>query len=618
MYFRYIFLIILVGLFSLSSVQAQTYKVGLRAYNGIEKGVEQWWPTIDYLNQTIEDHNFELIPIVDLKELNEAAANGEFDFVLTNPSSYVEIEVKYGASRILTMLNKGQDRDGYDKFGSVLFSLSSNEEIKSERDFKGKRIIAVSERAFGGWRVAQKEMLDVGVDPYKTFSTIAYADGIQEDVVYAVLNEQADVGVVRTDMLERMADDGKIDLNDFRILMPKTSKGFHYHHSTFLYPEWTFSRLPSTPLSVAKEVAITLLEMPSDNVAAIQGKYLGWTVPKDYGSVHDLLKMLKIEPYERYGEISLKQAIITYKNWLLAALGLFALLMFFTMYIIKTNRTLEKTRLQLVNAHDQLEEKVKERTSELEDEIERRNRVEEKLIYSRNEAERANQAKSEIISAMSHELRTPLSAIVGYTQLVQHGPGSGKLDKQQSEYLEEVADAGEHLTNLITEILDLEKIESGKMDVDTQELDLMSLIKQCQTMLSKPAMKKAIQFNIDLPSTLKFRLKGDPLRMKQVLLNIISNAIKYNRDNGSVSISVVQEKDETCISIIDTGVGIDSEDMNRLFQPFGRIVQRDYFVEGTGIGLFVSKKLVELMNGRIDVKSQVGVGSTFSLCFPNN
>jgi len=284
------------GLFAQACFAAE-YVVAVRAKSGIDDANQKWQPTVDYLTDRIPAHSFTLIPIVSLKEINRLAAKGEFDFLITNPSSYVELKQLYGASALVG-LNNRRANTAQSHFGSVIFTHAKNDEIIRLSDLKSKRVMAVSELAFGGWRVAWAEMLGNGVVPQRDFSKLLFADGLQEDVVYAVRDGVADVGIVRTDQLERMEAAGKIDMRYFRVLNNKDVKGFPFFLSTALYPEWTFASLKqTTEEGLTTDIKQALLELPEDSRAANAGKYVGWIEPLDYTSVEVLLRKLKVGPF---------------------------------------------------------------------------------------------------------------------------------------------------------------------------------------------------------------------------------------------------------------------------------------------------------------------------------
>ena len=224
-------------------------------------------------------------------------------------------------------------------------------------------------------------------------------------------------------------------------------------------------------------------------------------------------------------------------------------------------------------------------------------------------AEKANRAKSEFLSSMSHELRTPLNAVLGFAQLMASGKPAPSADQQLS--IDQILQAGWYLLRLINEILDLSMIESGKVTLSQESMSLTDVLQDCQAMIEPQAHKRGIQMSfprLDQP----FYIHADRTRVKQVVINLLSNAIKYNQSGGAVIVQCVLVADNKVhLSVKDTGAGLAPEQLAKLFQPFNRLGQEAGSEEGTGIGLVVTKQLVELMGGVIGVESSVGLGSTF-------
>lgn len=237
-------------------------------------------------------------------------------------------------------------------------------------------------------------------------------------------------------------------------------------------------------------------------------------------------------------------------------------------------------------------------------------RANKALLKEKVVAEKANKAKSEFLSAMSHELRTPLNAILGFGDLLKTDD-EAPLNDDQKESLDFIINSGKHLLDLINEILDLSRIDANKVNLLIEPIKLIDVAKECLSLIGSTTEQCTI--DITTPDDEQnYVVKADYTRLKQILLNLLSNAIKYNRDNGSVSLNWCKTPDHFIrIEVIDTGIGITLEEQHKVFCAFERLGQESTAIEGTGIGLVVTRNLVEIMGGRIGFESQLGKGSTF-------
>ena len=322
-----------------------TVKIGVLAKRGVERCLAKWSPTADYLAEALPGKTFEIVPI-DFDHITQMVEKGLVNFILANSSIYVELEVKYGVNRIATLKNKRLNGI-YTSFGGVIFCLKSRQNIQNMLDLKGKSFMAVEKTSFGGWRMAWRELKEAGLDPLSDFSSLQFG-GTHDAVVYAVRNGKVNAGTVRTDTLERMQLEGKINLDDFHIIHKHGGDiHFPFLHSTRAYPEWPFAKLKDTPDELAEKVAIALLEMSPNSPAAKTANCAGWTIPSNYQPVHECLKELKLTPYEDLGKITLADVIRKYWHWILAISALFIVMAGATFVILKLNRNIKAAHIKL-------------------------------------------------------------------------------------------------------------------------------------------------------------------------------------------------------------------------------------------------------------------------------
>lgn len=366
--------------------------IGVLAYNGKQQALARWQPTADYLSQKIDSRDFEIVPLTH-EEFEHAINKGQLDFILTNPGHYIILEVKFGATRIATFKSRFHDKI-LTQFGSVVF-VAADSEIKNLKQLPDHSMAAVSDRAFGGFQLVQNELLDQGIDVNKHL-TLRWLGFPQTDIVRAVIAGKADAGTVRSGILEKMAASGEIDLSGIRVLDAKESETFPLLHSTRLYPEWPIARLPATDATLAKRVAINLLQMPENAAPALTSGGAGWTIPLDYLTVHELFRKLQLDPYPPQ-PLDLKEFWQAYRHWVFLLIFLFLVSISTIVLTLRFNRQLKLSQRSLSEHRDRLEATIEQRTAELS----QTNQALQKDIESRVQFENTLHEGSEVLHMMN-------------------------------------------------------------------------------------------------------------------------------------------------------------------------------------------------------------------------
>jgi PAS domain S-box-containing protein len=239
----------------------------------------------------------------------------------------------------------------------------------------------------------------------------------------------------------------------------------------------------------------------------------------------------------------------------------------------------------------------------------------EEALRAKAVAERSNRAKSEFVSRMSHELRTPLNAILGFSELLQVDP-QHSLEPAQKAKLEHVRKAGRHLLTLIDDLLDLSRIEAGAMKLQVEDFDAYEVVREALDDLRASAEAVGVRLSLEVPTGTTPRARGDRTRLRQVVVNLVSNAIKYNRPGGMATVQLANVGERLHLLVVDDGPGMTPQQLRGLFQPFNRLGREASHVEGTGIGLVITRSLVELMGGELSVRSEPARGSEFIVDLP--
>ncbi len=343
-----IFLLIIFSSLCQSQSNEKIIKIGVLSHRGDTTTLKVWSPVAEYLSEQLAPLKFIIVPL-DFHHIEPAVSESKIDFLLANPGIYVNMEVKYRISRLVT-LNKIGAGHLLNQFGGVAFTLAHREDINTFEDLKGKTFVAVDKTSLGGYQMVWRELNDLNIDPARDFKKIAFA-GTHDKVVMAVKNGEYDAGTVRTGILEKMVIEGRIKIEDFKLISAKHHNRFPLLHSTRLYPEWPFSKLHHTDNELAQKVAIILMNMPDKHKTNSAIDYSGWTVPLDYQEVHELFKQLSLPPYKK-GNFTLVDAIKKYWQWLLMISIFLVMLITLSLWIVRLNHRLKQSKLYLERQHD--------------------------------------------------------------------------------------------------------------------------------------------------------------------------------------------------------------------------------------------------------------------------
>lgn len=727
-------ILLLIFLFSfVASCEENTINIGVMVGSDSGHTMDDWNTTVDFLNAETDTNLFELIPI-QFNNFTEIEAK-EIDFIICGPWMYVEGENEQGITAIATHKHIWEGKF-YTMYGAVFITQANRTDINSLDDLRNRSFMYVDNTSFSSYLITLHEIQQIerGIETsQKTgtpqpppsliygmsedllknspFKTVSFG-GNSTAVVLAVKEGKVDGGAIRTGTLEEMAAEGLIELEEFKVINQQHVEGFPFLLSSRLYPEWVFARTNSVSDELAEEVVIALLKMPD--------KKGGWTVSQDYQQVRDLMRHLRVGPYEDIGKMSLKDIIIRY--WYLFALILMIIFVMglTTTYVDSVNRKYkkelakrEKAEQSLIESEDKFAKismsaqdaiimmdnkglvtfwnraaekmfeyakeevigkdlhsliapeeykdgyknglvefmatgkgsalgqaislKARKKSGEefpvelslssfvLRDgtwnaagiirDITYRKKAEEALIDARITAESANRTKSEFLANMSHELRTPLNAIIGFSDILLEKT-IGDLNEKQIKYLRNISTSGRHFLALINDVLDLSKVDAGKMQIAYEKFTISEVYTDVKNILSNFAISKSIKLTFEIEPGLD-EISADKLKFKQILYNLVSNAIKFTPEHGSVHISASIRSNVLHMEVRDTGIGISDEDQKKLFSAFTQLdstYSRKY--QGTGLGLVLVKKYVEMHRGKVWVESEIEKGSSFVFEIP--
>ena len=582
---RRVLLIILTLLLLFASATSRSdqkvVRIGVLAFNGPAYTLKRWQPTIEYLNQSLPDYHFVIIP-ADIPTLDNLVESRLVDFTLTNGIQFLSYKYQHQAIKMLN-LNPFHGKAQF-AIGSALIGRQSEPEINHWSELKNRKVISVSEEAFGGFRTLLREFLSERVEQseLKKLEFIGYP---QQNLLYKVLNGEADFAIAPTCLLERKVRDGTIPRNTLKVMRRKTDNPeFACHTSSQLYPNWTLARMAHVPADYANHVARLLLSIPRHSPVAVTGLYGGWSVPIDDSAIFELMEVLNINIQPSH----IEKLWLQYRGWALVAL---ALLLLFISYHLRVNYLVYVRSTQLrreVSEH-------KHTARQLEQEQEQLFKAQRILLGG------------ELTSGIAHELNQPLMAISAYAagckNRLRRSPEnmSGIIGA-----LENIEDQTQVATQIIQRMRNFMKVHSKEKKVCT----ISTIVKNTVFIFQHTLDRHRIQLTMELLDT---ELFIDPILIQQLIANLIQNSIDALHENDIKSRHLTIKcnvAEQFTLEVIDNGCGLTEQQLKNVFMPFYSSKPN-----GLGLGMIICKRIIEAHDGSIKA-SQLQSGCKFTITLP--
>jgi len=587
--FLAVYFILLFITFSNLSATTIHYKIGVLSLSKKEQTLKKWEQTAKHLSNKIPNSIFTIIPMT-YNEINFAMINSKIDFLLTNPAHYIIHEKEVHLFRLATVI---YSKNGHDisSFGGVIVTLKENNKINTIKDLKNKKIAAVKKDSLGGYQAQIKQMLDNGVSlpsPQK----VIFTDMPHRNTLDLLLDKKVDLAFLRTSVLEKLSENNEIDIKKLKIINKKKTN-YPFFISTELYPEWPFAALSHISNETKQVVAQTLFNIKQNDLAAIQGKYKGWYIPLDYNIVTELLKKLKLPPFDKGINFTLFDIIKKYTNlfilFIIISIVLLTYLLIVNISLYKNRKILKKNTFELKKLNNNLNTIVEKKVKELRDK-------DQKLLEQSKMA-----SMGEMIGNIAHQWRQPLSIISTLATGIQLQKDMNTLNNEKlDKMLNQINDQSQFLSQTIDTFQNF-----IKEDKKFSTVILQDRIDKTLNIISTSIKNHHIQLINHIDYTHPIYIKLVIGELSQVIMNIINNGkdILKQREiqNPWISIDLHCDEQKAVISIEDNGGGIEDKIKHKIFEPYFTTKHKS---QGTGLGLHMSYKIVtESLKGKLWVKN---------------
>lgn len=550
----------------------QTFKVGVLANHGVQKGIIRWQATMDYLSEQVPGTHFEVVP-VDFDEMSRQLLNHEIQFIVTNPGQYLNLSGHFPLSWLATMKSVKHDQTTF-AIGSTII-VRADSQIYTLKDLAGKHLVASDPQALGGYQAAIGLFHKMGYNPETFFGSMRFLGFPLEPLVYQVRDKTVDAAITPFCTLEEMIDEGMVNKADFRVIHPTVPEGSDCFVSTQLYPNWSFASADTVSPKITQEIAQALYDLPAEHMAAVTAKNAGWTAPISQFKVIQLFKelQLKIPPPPLY-ETVLKW-MQRNKEWGIALLFLFLVS---TIY------------------HLWLEYKFREKSEYL---LEAERQLKDKAL----QVERMQSAAilGEIGSGLAHELNQPIAAITQYSeggmmQLNRQGEGDSELYELLAKVNAQSVRAGA-VVHRIRRLL--QRRTSAK-----EPLDMNHVVNNAVVLFKREFTQHNIQLSLQTSGE-AYPIQGDEVGMSQVLVNLLKNSFDAMNDmpnamqNEQKIIAIKLHFGDNLLSltVIDNGPGLQG-DVSELMASFYSTKE-----QGLGLGLAICRDVVAQHGGELVISN---------------
>jgi two-component system sensor histidine kinase TtrS len=554
-------------------------RIGVLAYQGAEAALSTWAPMLRRLQAQLPAARFELIEL-DHAGLRRAVAEGQVQFVVTNPGHYVELEAAFGISRILTLANPSTEAPAR-AIASVVVAPRARDDLDQLADLVGQRVAIVNREAFGGFQVMWREMRDAGLDPESDLAALVPVGFPMDGVLQALDTGRADAAILRACLIEQVPGWQA----RYRVVAPRQDAGFACAHSSRLYPDWPLAALRSTPPELARALIVALLTMRPEAGMA-------WTVPADYQSVHELFRELEIGPYAYLRAPGLR--VLAQRYWP----GIAILATVLVAWIVYTVR---------------VEHLVHSRTAALREAMARQEELARRARANQEQLEHLSRLSvlGELSGTLAHELNQPLATIGNYAQSLARRCDNKRLTPEAlKEATTEIAQQAERAAGILGGI----RAFARKRVARRGRQDPVALLEETVA-LFRGMLAQAPPVDLDVAAAGDACLDVDPLQIQQVLLNLLKNgldAMDGMPGPHRLVASVRREDDRLRYGVRDFGAGLADDAREHLFEPFFTTKP-----DGLGLGLAICKTIAEAHGGRLEaVRAEPGPGMVFTLTLP--